>query len=256
MADNGFVKVYSSILASSVWGESLSTRVVWITMLAMSDQDGMVRASSDGIARYANVPVKSAEGALAVLEAPDPRSKSADFDGRRIERVDGGYLILNYLRYREFQTDKQKADAERQRRHRDRERDIRVTSQTNNGPSRPVATEAEAEAEVKTTTVGYSEDFESAWNVYPRRAGGNSKADAFKAYRARLREGVTPGDILAGIGRYAGFLRATGKEGSEYVKQASSFFGVGQHYAEPWTIPVDLPKTPDRAETMRKRGYV
>jgi hypothetical protein len=35
---------------------------------------------------------------VRVLEAPDPDSRSPEFEGRRIERVDGGYLVLSYPR--------------------------------------------------------------------------------------------------------------------------------------------------------------
>lgn len=33
-----FVKIYSTILDSSVWGESKDTRLLWVTMLLSSDQ--------------------------------------------------------------------------------------------------------------------------------------------------------------------------------------------------------------------------
>lgn len=145
------MKVYGTILDSSVWGEPLAVRVVWIAMLAMADKNGVVAASSDGIARRANVPLKATEKALAVLESPDPRSKSPDYDGRRIERIDGGWKILNYERYRDKRSDKQVKDANRQKRHRDgnvTERDVTPSHTT----SQRVAAEAEADTEVETTT--------------------------------------------------------------------------------------------------------
>jgi hypothetical protein len=145
----GFVKIYSDILDSSVWAEPMATRIVWITILAMADKNGIVAASSDGIARRANVQFRSAEAAIAILEAPDPRSKSSEHEGRRIERIDGGYRVLNYLKYRALQSDKQKADAERQRKHREKERDVTVTSRNGHAPSRRVAPKAKAKAEAK-----------------------------------------------------------------------------------------------------------
>jgi hypothetical protein len=39
--------------------------------------------------------------ALSILLAPDPDSRTKDHDGRRIEAIEGGWLILNYLKYRE-----------------------------------------------------------------------------------------------------------------------------------------------------------
>lgn len=162
---SGFVKVYSSILDSSVWGESLATRVVWIAMLAMADKTGLVEASSDGIARAANVTQKQCDQALEVLSSPDPRSKSEQDDGRRVTKRDGGFQILNYLKYREMQTHKQKVDAARQRRHREAKRDVTHLSRSGNARSRAVAPKAEAdtEANTKTTTSSAKAEKPRTW---------------------------------------------------------------------------------------------
>ena len=84
----------------------------------------------------------------------------------------------------------------------------------------------------------YSPDFEIAWQAYPKRAGGNSKASAFKAWRARLKDGVSPADMLAGVKRYAAYVSATGNVGSQFVKQAATFFGPDRHFEESWQAPV------------------
>lgn len=78
--------------------------------------------------------------------------------------------------------------------------------------------------------------FSECWNAYPKRQGGNSRKEAGKAYRARVRSGVLHADLLAGVQRYAAFIRATGKEGSAYVKQAATFFGTGEHWLEAWEV--------------------
>jgi hypothetical protein len=65
--------------------------------------------------------------ALQTFQEPDPESKNQDFGGRRIEPVDGGWLILNSAYYQSLQTRKQEQDAERQRRWRDSKRDKGVT---------------------------------------------------------------------------------------------------------------------------------
>lgn len=81
------------------------------------------------------------------------------------------------------------------------------------------------------------EGFAECWSAYPKREGGNSRTEALKAYRARIRAGVLPADLLDGVQRYATFIRATGKEGSAYVRQAATFFGPGEHWREPWELP-------------------
>lgn len=114
-----FVKLYATILRSSVWNEDKATRILWITMLADADADGYVRGSIGGLARLANLTRDEAVEGLRVLSAPDADSRTPDFDGRRIEEVEPGtWHILNFRRWREMRTPKQIADAERQRRHR------------------------------------------------------------------------------------------------------------------------------------------
>jgi len=116
-------------------------------MLAMADRCGLVAASSDGIARRANVTEEQCEGALAVLEAQDPKSKSKAHRGRRIRRVDGGWLILNYLRYRELRTAAQVAEAERKANYRKSKRlNVNDSGHVPGVPGSPNASGAEAKA--------------------------------------------------------------------------------------------------------------
>lgn len=82
----------------------------------------------------------------------------------------------------------------------------------------------------------YSEEFELVWKEYPKRAGGNSKADAFKAWTARIKSGATVQELTDGVRRYAGYVAAAGKLNTEYVKQASTFFGPSKHYEEQWSF--------------------
>lgn len=117
----GYVKIFGSILGSSVWSESAATRIVWITMLAMADQNGHVEASVSGLARFANVSPAQCRAAIDALSAPDPDSKSPEFEGRRIEKDEGGWAILNYLKYRDLRSQTQIQTAARQQRWRDRQ---------------------------------------------------------------------------------------------------------------------------------------
>lgn len=96
----GFTKLFNSILASSIWCEDDKTRLVWITLLAMADQHGIVAASVAGLAHHARVSKEDCQKALEKFLAPDPDSRSTDFEGRRITRVDGGWQLLNHAKYR------------------------------------------------------------------------------------------------------------------------------------------------------------
>ena len=106
-----------------------------------------------------------------------------------------------------------------------------------NEPIKHTGASAIASAPVRSAKQDYSPEFETAWQAYPKRAGGNSKAAAFKAWNARLKDGVKPEVMLAGVKRYAAFARATGSAGTQYVKQAASFFGPDRHFEESWQAP-------------------
>lgn len=89
-------------------------------------------------------------------------------------------------------------------------------------------------------------DFEQAWGIYPKRDGGNSKAGALKAWNARKKAGVSTEDMLAGVRRYAAYCVARDMVGTQYVKQAVTFFGPDGHYAETWATAQPPPRAKSR----------
>lgn len=95
-----YTKLFQSILDSTVWQEPLAVKVVWITMLAMTDRQGRVSASVPGLARRAGVSLQECELALEKFRSPDPYSRTQDHEGKRIADIDGGWLLLNHEKYR------------------------------------------------------------------------------------------------------------------------------------------------------------
>lgn len=97
---SGYTKLFSSILASTIWREDDKTRIVWITLLAMADKNGIAEGSVPGLADFARVSVEDCRAAIGKLSSPDIDSRTPDFDGRRIKAVDGGWQLLNHAKYR------------------------------------------------------------------------------------------------------------------------------------------------------------
>lgn len=96
-------KLFSKILDSSIWLASDATRLVWFTFLASMDEDGFCSfASVPNLAHRARVELRAAEAAVAELEAPDAHSADPDNGGRRVERVPGGWIVLNAAKYRDL----------------------------------------------------------------------------------------------------------------------------------------------------------
>lgn len=92
----GFTKLFADIVHSTVWREDVHTKIVWITMLAMSDRHGQVMSSLPGLADSAKVTLNQCIHALSILSAPDQYSRTKEYEGRRISDIDGGWLLLNY----------------------------------------------------------------------------------------------------------------------------------------------------------------
>lgn len=96
----GYTKLFSSIVASTIWREDDKTRIVWITMLALKNERHVVEASLPGLADLARVSRAECEKAIKKLESPDEDSRNQEHKGRRIERCEGGWRILNGEYYR------------------------------------------------------------------------------------------------------------------------------------------------------------
>ncbi len=96
-------KLFTKILDSSIWLEPYATRVVWITLIASMDEDSYCHYSCiENLARRAGVTEEEADTAIQIFINPDRRSGDPEFEGRRIECVPGGYLILNGQKYRDI----------------------------------------------------------------------------------------------------------------------------------------------------------
>lgn len=91
----GFTKIFESLLDSTLWQGSKELKLVWVTMLLMKNKLHIVEASVPGLAKRAGVTVPECEQALRDLMSPDPYSRTKEFEGRRIEVVDGGWKVLN-----------------------------------------------------------------------------------------------------------------------------------------------------------------
>lgn len=122
-----YSKLFSSICLSSIWSEDSDTRVLWITMLAQCDREGYLYASPVGLAKVASLPLETTLACLEKLAAPDPHSsdllENPANEGRRIKTVPGGWLLVNYVRYRQIRDsdDRRRQNREAQARFRNRE---------------------------------------------------------------------------------------------------------------------------------------
>jgi hypothetical protein len=98
-------KLFTKILDSTIWLEPDAHRIVWITFLAAMDEDGYVAfASVANVANRARVSLEAAATAIKAFESPDPHGTDQPHEGRRIERVESGWMVLNAAKYRDMVT--------------------------------------------------------------------------------------------------------------------------------------------------------
>ena len=173
--NDGFTKLVSTIIGSSIWSEDDKTRILWITMLALCDADGFVSGTVPGLAAMARMKIPQVQSSLAKLEAPDADSRTKDNEGRRVIPIEGGWIVLNYAKYR----DRDRAE-KRKEYLRNYQRDYMRTVRQEKSNESLTNVQPSASASASTSVVKSDvSDFESFWKSYPRKVG---KKAALKAW--------------------------------------------------------------------------
>lgn len=132
-------KLFTKILDSSIWLAPDPHRLVWITLIAAMDRNGIAEfACAGNLALRARVSLEETEQAIQAFMSPDPHGPDQEFDGRRIERVPGGWFILNAQKYRELVTRAISNEKSKERMQRHREKLRNVTDAKRNGSEQPV----------------------------------------------------------------------------------------------------------------------
>lgn len=145
-----YTKLFGSILDSTVWQEPLAVKVVWITMLAMSDKDGKVEGSIPGLAVRAGVSLEECEAALEKFKSPDKYSRTREHEGRRIKESEGGWLLLNHAKYRSMMSGVERREYQRvkQREYRLKKKEMaRVRQENDSREERFVEADADGRIE-------------------------------------------------------------------------------------------------------------
>jgi hypothetical protein len=150
----GYTKLFSRILDSTIWHEDDETRILWITMLAMADQDGDVLCTIPGLAARARIPLAACERALQRFQQPDKYSWSQEQEGRRVHVTPGGWHLINHAKFRSLMSAEERREKTRIRvaefRKRQKANKLATNSVTVTKSNRSNASaEAEAEADTK-----------------------------------------------------------------------------------------------------------
>lgn len=112
-----FAKVFASLWDGTL-ADQWETWSVFVFMLAHCDAQGVIDMTPQAISRRSCIPVDKVEAALQHLSAPDPRSRTATEDGRRIvlldDHRDWGWRIVNYEHYRNMRDEESRREQNRE----------------------------------------------------------------------------------------------------------------------------------------------
>jgi hypothetical protein len=299
-----FLKLDTAILDSTLWLDAAASRVFitallmatpWETTEPLEQMEvrsltptglvvppgwyGFVPAAGIGIIRRALVPDKEGYAALEALGAPDEESRSHEFEGRRLVRVDGGFLVLNFMKFR----DRDYGGAERQKRYRERKKalvhgDIDVTRVTRNATGETVSerrvtryiTQADADAEAEAETLeliseslqdsspransGAPDPVEAIYQEYPRKVGKKAAITAIKRAVERVAKasGWPTRDAQAFLfKRTQSYARSPAGNHGEYTPHPATWFNQGRYDDDPqeW-----MRKHDERGSTTNGQG--
>lgn len=169
--------------------ESYSTRLAFCFMFTFMNEDGYVHcANAKVLARRANITPEEAEEAIKALSSPDPDSSNPANEGRRIDVVPGGFIVLNAEYYqsiknREMEREKNRARVANWRKTK-KCNAKNVTGKAsvmicNDPPEYEYESESVLEKGVqgeKQNGDSWHDRFEQFWKAYPNKKGkGNAE---------------------------------------------------------------------------------
>lgn len=131
---SGYTPVFDSVFHGTLCGQ-WPTLPVWLTILPLADKNGHIDMTYQAIAALTGWPLDLLKQAIGTLTEPDPDSRSAEEEGRRLVLLDQtnrqwGWRVVNHGQYREkarkqmqqIASTESGRDAERKRIERERAR--------------------------------------------------------------------------------------------------------------------------------------
>lgn len=121
---NKYSPIWSQIVDSSLWCEEDYVVKIFLTMIAKKDLDDVVRGNAFNISNWAHKTEEETLKALKILSSPDKRRIEPQlFEGRRVQKVADGWLVLNGAYYREMMSKATRREYKKNKQQEYRERD-------------------------------------------------------------------------------------------------------------------------------------
>lgn len=161
-------RIYGKLFDSMYDGtlrENWEALVTFQQMIVLCNADGVTDMTPSAIAGRTGIPIEVIEKGIAILEQPDPHSRTPDEEGRRIVRIDDhrpwGWMIVNHDKYKNLQdfSSIREQTRERVRKHRELKRSATAGNAPvtpGNGSKRHTDADTDADADVKKESIGRS----------------------------------------------------------------------------------------------------
>lgn len=118
MLCDGYGKIFKQIYAGTLRSD-WKALITFEQMIVLCTPDGIFDMPPEVLHNITGIPLDIIQDGIKTLESPDHRSRSPDFDGRRIVRLDEhrdwGWSIVNHRYYRDLASREEKREADRTR---------------------------------------------------------------------------------------------------------------------------------------------
>ncbi len=194
-----FTAMFDGTLATKGPWQAL---VTFQQMIALADREGIVDMTPEAISRRTTIPLDIIAAGIEALEAPDPDSRSPDYDGRRIIRLADnrtwGWRLVNYGHYRGIRSLDERREYMRkyQRDRRAAEKkappvnpDVNTGKLGNLSSKQEVVKDKGMGGPPPPSDVG-TEAFREFWTAYPSHRRNETKKNAYAKWKAKGMEEI------------------------------------------------------------------
>lgn len=189
---------------------------------------GMDNANAEGLLRGCGREDIVEQISIGADKRYEPeKTYDALVSGGWLEERDGGIYIHDWedwrYHYNKWVMDKERNKA-RQKRFRERHAD-----ENNGSNAESNVTETSKKEEPEKKEERYAEPgFTEFWKMYPRK---NDKGQAYRKYKARIKDGYRPEELIAAATAYAAECKRQKTE-QQYIKHAKTFLGDSTPFLE------------------------
>lgn len=242
-------KIFEEIFDSTIIQHGGDVLYVFMSMIVLSDKDGILKFSATALAHRILKDLKTVEDAILKLNTPDPNSNSKDFEGRRIiplsEISNGeenrGWVVVNKIKYKEKASkyDSRTNTRERVRKFRLKCNDdvTQCNAMKRCGNASFGHTDTDTDINTMSEFFDVHHYFEEEWQQYPNRVG---KKEAFRHFQASVKNGKDLDSFRLARENYLKHLKNP-KNSWKKPQNGSTFFNNWQDWVN-WVEPVILQK--------------